>query len=195
MNQPLTTRRRRLSKEERRTQLLDEARALIREQGTDELTLARLAERAGVTKPLVYDHFGDKGGLLAELYREFEARQHEMLDAALPSAGGELPLVAKVVAGAYIDCCVAEGRELADVVSALAGSPDLDAVRQEAEDGFLAKYRSALAPFAREIGTADLRAIIGAGESLARAATSGVITADEARDVLASVIVAVTMAD
>lgn len=195
MTQPPTTTRRRLSKEERRSQLLDEARTLIRELGTDELTLARLAERAGVTKPLVYDHFGDKGGLLAELYREFEARQHEMLDAALLSAGGELPDVARVVATAYVDCCVAEGRELADVVSALAGSPTLDAVRQEAEDAFLAKYRTALNPFAGEIGAADLVAIIGAGESLARAATTGAIAAQQAREALTTVIVAVTTAE
>lgn len=192
MDQPVTAGRRRLSKERRRVQLLTEARALIREVGTDNLTLGRLAERAGVTKPLVYDHFGDRGGLLAELYREFEARQHSMLDAALLNVGDELHAVATVVAAAYIDCCVAEGRELADVVSALAGSPTLDKVRQEARDDFLVKYRSALSPFAGEIGEADLCAILGAGESLARAATMGSISAGQARDVLSRVIVSLT---
>ena len=30
---------------------------LVREEGTEALTLGRLAERSGVTKPVVYDHF------------------------------------------------------------------------------------------------------------------------------------------
>lgn len=54
--------RRRLSKPERRVQLLEMARELIRDAGTDGFTLGRLADRAGVTKPLVYDHFGDRAG-------------------------------------------------------------------------------------------------------------------------------------
>ncbi|WP_241725808.1 MULTISPECIES: TetR/AcrR family transcriptional regulator [unclassified Dietzia] len=195
MTDARATARRRMSREERRAQLLAEARALIREAGTDTLTLGRVAQRAGVTKPVVYDHFGDRSGLLAELYREFEARQHEVLDAALESAGTELDDVAEVVAAAYIDCCVAEGRELADVVSALAGSPTLDEVRQEAEEQFLAKYRRALTPFAGEIEAADLVAILGAGDSLARAATTGSITTTHAHEVLARVIVSVTSRD
>ncbi|WP_077691313.1 MULTISPECIES: TetR family transcriptional regulator [Nocardiopsis] len=36
-----------------------------------------IAERAGVAEPLVYDHFGNRAGVLAELHREFDARRHE----------------------------------------------------------------------------------------------------------------------
>ena len=126
--------RKRLSRDARHAQLLDVARDLIRDDGTDELTLARLADRAGVTKPLVYDHFGDRSGVLAELYRAFEARQRDTLAASLDGTAPELHAVAAVVASAYVDCCIAEGRELADVVSALAGSPTLDALRQAAQD-------------------------------------------------------------
>ena len=185
------TGRRRLPKGERRAQLLAEARNLIREIGTDGLTLGRLAERAGVAKPLVYDHFGDRAGLLAGLYREFGERQHEMLDAALLGAEADLRSVAEVVATAYIDCCLAEGRELTDVLAALAGSPTLDRVRVEAEDAYLAKCRRALTPFAGEIDAAGLRAIIGAGNALARAAITAEIGAERARAMFASVIVAV----
>lgn len=59
----------RLSKAERRHQLLTTARAIVREEGTDRLSLGHLAERAGVSKPVAYDHFGDRSGLLIALYR------------------------------------------------------------------------------------------------------------------------------
>ena len=186
--------RRRLSKQDRRTQLLETARELIRDLGTDEFTLGRLAERAGVTKPLVYDHFGDRAGVLAELYREFEARQRATLAAALDDAAPGLPAVAGLVADAYIDCCLAEGRELADVVAALAGSTTLSELRREAEEAYLAKCREALKPYAGPLDAAALQAVVGAGDALARGALSGRISAARARAVLAHVITAVATA-
>ncbi|MCO3771117.1 helix-turn-helix transcriptional regulator, partial [Pseudomonas aeruginosa] len=60
--------RRRLSRDERQRQLLEVAWRLVREEGTEALTLGRLAEQAGVTKPVVYDHFGTRARLLAALY-------------------------------------------------------------------------------------------------------------------------------
>ena len=182
--------RRRLSKEDRHVQLLEVARDLIREAGTDELTLGRLAERAGVTKPLVYDHFGDRSGVLAELYRAFEARQHEALGVALAGAGSELPAVAGVVAGAYLDCCLAEGRELADVVAALAGSATLSRLRQEAEETYLTRCREALEPLCGPIDAASLHALIGAGDALARSVLTGRISAARARGALTRVLTA-----
>lgn len=186
-----TTARRRLSKPERRIQLLEVARELIRDAGTDGFTLGRLADRAGVTKPLVYDHFGDRAGVFAELYREFEARQRSTLATALADAEPQLPVVAGLVAGAYIDCCVAEGRELADVVAALAGSATLAGIRQEAEDAYLDRCRTALEPFAGPVSLASLQSIIGAGDALARTALSGRISADQARGTLTTIVLAV----
>lgn len=187
--------RRRLPKRERRAQLLEVARSLIREEGTDELTLGRVAERAGVTKPLVYGHFGDRAGLLAELHREFEAHQRDVLAVALRDVPRDLSAVADIVAGAYIDCCVAEGVELADVVAALAGSPALSLLRQEAEDAYLAMCQEALAPFVGAVESAALRAIIGAGDALARSALGGWMSPDQARRTLAHVIAAVATGD
>ncbi|MFF3854235.1 TetR/AcrR family transcriptional regulator [Micromonospora sp. NPDC002575] len=183
--------RRRMSKQQRHTQLLQVARELIRDAGTGEFTLARLADRAGVTKPLVYDHFGDRGGILAELYREFEARQRETLRAALEEAEPDLPRVADLVAGAYIDCCLAEGRELADVVAALTGSATLNRLRQEAEEAYLDMCREALVPLAGPIDTAGLQAIVGAGDALARSTLDNRISPERARDALARVVTAV----
>lgn len=183
--------RQRMSKAERHVQLLDAARDLIRVSGTDEFSLARLADHAGVTKPLVYDHFGDRSGVLAELYREFEHRQRETLATALRSAPHDLEVVSSLVAGAYIDCCLAEGRELADVVAALAGSSTLAQLRREAEEAYLDMCRRALEPLAGPLDPAGLLAIIGAGDALARRALDGSVTAGRARAALSRVVAAV----
>ena len=62
--------RRRLSREERLRQLLDVAWRVVRTEGTEALTLGYLAQQASVTKPVLYDHFKTRTGLLALLYRE-----------------------------------------------------------------------------------------------------------------------------
>ena len=64
-----------MSKDQRRAQLLETAAVIVRAEGTDALTLARLAEQAGVTKPIAYEHFGTRAGLLIALYRYFDERQ------------------------------------------------------------------------------------------------------------------------
>jgi AcrR family transcriptional regulator len=77
--------------EQRRRQLLDVAWQLVREEGTEGLSLGRLAEQAGVTKPVVYDHFETRTGLLVALYQEYDARQTAMLDSALAGGSGCRP--------------------------------------------------------------------------------------------------------
>ncbi|MCA1713331.1 MAG: TetR/AcrR family transcriptional regulator [Actinobacteria bacterium] len=50
---------------ERREQLLDVGRALFAERGYDGTSVEEVASRAGVSKPVVYEHFGGKEGLYA----------------------------------------------------------------------------------------------------------------------------------
>jgi AcrR family transcriptional regulator len=50
---------------ERRQQLLDVARALFAEKGFDGASIEEIAHRAGVSKPVVYEHFGGKEGIYA----------------------------------------------------------------------------------------------------------------------------------
>jgi AcrR family transcriptional regulator len=51
--------------EERRQQLLDVARSLFAEKGFDGASVEEIAHRAGVSKPVVYEHFGGKEGVYA----------------------------------------------------------------------------------------------------------------------------------
>lgn len=54
-----------MSGKERRQQLLDVGRALFAERGFDASPVEEIAARAGVSKPVVYEHFGSKDGLYA----------------------------------------------------------------------------------------------------------------------------------
>lgn len=184
--------RRRLSRDERNRQLLDFAWRLIREEGTDALTLGRLAEQSGVTKPVVYDHFGTRGGLLAALYAEFDAHQIARMDAAFAQARATLAARAAVIASSYVECVLAQGREIPGVIAALAGAPELEAIKRESQTEFMEKCRNALVPFARggDIPLAPLLAMLGAAEALSCAASHGEITAAQARAELEAVIVA-----
>jgi len=50
---------------ERREQLVDISRGLFAERGFDGTSIEEIAARAGVSKPVVYEHFGGKEGLYA----------------------------------------------------------------------------------------------------------------------------------
>jgi len=50
---------------ERREQLLDIGRRVFAERGLDGVSIEEIAAQAGVSKPVVYEHFGGKEGLYA----------------------------------------------------------------------------------------------------------------------------------
>ncbi len=57
--------RSRMTAAERREQLIQIARGLFAERGFDGTAIEEIAARAGVSKPIVYEHFGGKEGLYA----------------------------------------------------------------------------------------------------------------------------------
>lgn len=52
---------------QRHAQLLDVGRSVFAAHGLDGATVEEVAQRAGVSKPVVYEHFGGKDGLYAEV--------------------------------------------------------------------------------------------------------------------------------
>jgi AcrR family transcriptional regulator len=71
---------------ERREQLLDVGRALFAEKGFDATSIEEIAARAGVSKPVVYEHFGGKEGLYAVVVDREMSDLLDRLTAALASA-------------------------------------------------------------------------------------------------------------
>jgi AcrR family transcriptional regulator len=180
----------RLSREDRYLQLVSVAWAIIREEGTEALTLGYLSERAGVTKPVVYDHFGTRSGLLAVLYQDYDHRQAVVMDKALAESGELLADKAAVIANSYVECVLNQGSEIPGIVSALNGTPELETIKCEYECGFIEKCRGILSPYIKqgEISNAGLWAMLGAAEALSSAAVRQQISAEEAKNELVETI-------
>ncbi|QHM72392.1 TetR/AcrR family transcriptional regulator [Mixta intestinalis] len=188
---PESLTRQRLSREERHTQLVEVAWRIIREEGTEALTLGYLAKQAGVTKPVVYDHFTSRSGLLATLYKEFDRRQTEAMDDMISKTEPVLEKLAVVIANSYIECVLLQGREMPSVMAALTGTPELEQIWQDYAASFTEKCRRLFAPFCQQPpGDAPLRAMLGSAEGLSWAVVNGVITEQQAKDELFQVIIA-----
>ncbi|GGB62686.1 TetR family transcriptional regulator [Tistrella bauzanensis] len=194
--------RRRLTREDRLRQLVDVAWQVVGQEGTDALTLGRLAERAGVTKPVVYDHFGTRNGLLAALYQDYDARQTALMDQAIAEVAPALAPRARVIASCYVDCVLTQGREIPGVLAALAGSPELGALKRQYQLAFIDKCRAILGPFAghgpfagRALDAAGFWAMLGAADGVSDAAAAGEITPDDAKDALFRIIIAMVGGD
>ena len=67
--------------------LLQEANALLNEQGVEGLSLRKLAERAGVSRTAPYHHFRDKNALLCALAPQAFAELDSIIERQLESAG------------------------------------------------------------------------------------------------------------
>jgi AcrR family transcriptional regulator len=73
----------RMTGKERREQLLDVGRSLFAERGFDGTSVEEIAARAGVSKPVVYEHFGGKEGLYAVVVDREVGRMLDMVTNAL----------------------------------------------------------------------------------------------------------------
>lgn len=78
--------RTRLPRAERERQILDAAVAVFAERGFQHASMDAVAERVGVTKPVVYTHFGSKEGLLLACLARARAELLEVTAAAAASA-------------------------------------------------------------------------------------------------------------
>ena len=72
-----------MTRTERREQLIDVARVLFAERGLDGTSVEEIAGHAGVSKPVVYEHFGGKEGLYAVVVDREVRTLHDAIRAAL----------------------------------------------------------------------------------------------------------------
>lgn len=84
---PGTPRGPRMTRAEREQQLLDVAEEVFAESGYTDSTMEQIAGRAGITKPVIYDHFGSKERLLTAVVE----RARDELFTALVATLGEMP--------------------------------------------------------------------------------------------------------
>lgn len=77
--------RKKLSAAQRRAQLIDVGRKAFAEKGFEATSVEEIASRAGVSKPIVYQHFGGKEGLYAVVVDREMNRVVEVISAAIAS--------------------------------------------------------------------------------------------------------------
>lgn len=80
------SRRQRIDRHERREQLLDAAVVAIRRDGP-EASMSAIAAEGGITKPILYRHFGDRQGLVRALVERFADQLSDEVGAALALEG------------------------------------------------------------------------------------------------------------
>ncbi|MFI7120769.1 TetR/AcrR family transcriptional regulator [Amycolatopsis sp. NPDC049868] len=117
--------RHRLAPAERRDQLLDAGARLFAAKAYDEVFMEEVAERAGISRALLYRHFPGKRDLFAAVYRQ--AADRLLAETELDP---DVPVLEQVTVGldAHIDYFVANRNTVLAANRTLAGDPMIQAV-------------------------------------------------------------------
>jgi AcrR family transcriptional regulator len=125
--------RRRMARADRRDQLVEVAEQVFVERGYGPASMDDVADRAGVTKPVLYDHFGSKDGLLAAV---LEGLGEEMLQRTLEASAAEQTPEGQLAAGLHAYFQFVEQHRggwallLREVAPGTAAAAAVDAARQ-----------------------------------------------------------------
>lgn len=111
----------------RRAALLDAADRVVRREGP-QASMAAIAAEAGITKPVLYRHFGDKGGLYAALAERHTERLLAVLRAAMAAGGERRDRVGRAV-DAYLASIAAEPEVYRLLLHSTAAAPAQGQVR------------------------------------------------------------------
>jgi AcrR family transcriptional regulator len=87
----------RLASAERRASLLDAAAELIAAGELDGVSMESVADRAGVSRALVYKHFTNRRDLLAALYQREVAQVHERMAAQVGGADSVVEMYRELI--------------------------------------------------------------------------------------------------
>jgi AcrR family transcriptional regulator len=140
----------------RRRQLLDEAARILTEQGIERLQITDVAERAGVSRPLVYRQFPTRNALVRALLEDFAAlvdeRFHRALLRALP---GTVESITTAFVQASCDAIEQRGAGPWQLLDARGTDPELSRLGREIFARLLGPWQTELAGF---IGTTPRRA-------------------------------------
>ncbi|MEW2397994.1 TetR family transcriptional regulator [Streptomyces sp. NPDC046862] len=179
--------RRRVSAVARKELLLETALRRAREEGAGSLTLARLADACGVSKPIAYQHFGSLAGLLRAMFQQVGAEYEDRVMAVMAShreARTAHEGALRALCDAYVACTLENGALHADIGAALVaeGEPVATVYADDAE-----RY----CPLVTELLGVDQRtayaltmAFLGAADRLCEAVVAGRLRQEEAVEVL-----------
>ena len=144
----------RLQSAARRDALLEAAVALVRTQGVQVVSMETVAERAGVSRPLVYKHFANRDEILAAAYRREAARLHLDLAAEVAAASSVEEMYRALLRGS-MRATVERGQTLTALRAAGGWNRD---IRREQRSRDRATVRAFAAVAARQYGLERTRA-------------------------------------
>ena len=125
----------RLPPEQRREQLIDAALEVILERGYARISIEAIARTAGVTRPVVYDHFPDLNRVLrAVIEREERISLGQLAEVVPDQPGDQAPraLLARGI-GRFLDTVVSRPATWRIILLPLEGTPPI--VRQHVDAG------------------------------------------------------------
>jgi AcrR family transcriptional regulator len=118
----------RMPPQQRREQLIDAALGVIVEHGYEGVSIEAIARTAGVTRPVIYDHFTNLGQLLEALIEREEQYALEQLAAVVPDAapddGDPAELFAAGV-GRFLDAVLSRPETWRIILLPLEGTPPI----------------------------------------------------------------------
>ena len=156
---PTPTPTSRLGRDERRQALLDAAAVLIQEGTLDDVTMEAVAERAGVSRPLVYKHFANREEMLVEVLRREARSLHDEM-AAVVAAAPTVEDMFRALVHTALEASVQRGR----LFAALRGAGGLfREVGREQRERDRATSRAFSRRAADELGIDDRRAATAIG--------------------------------
>jgi AcrR family transcriptional regulator len=123
----------RLPPDQRRQQLIDAALSVILERGYGRVSIEAVARVAGVTRPVVYDHFPNLGRLLHALIEREEHYALAQLEQIVPEDPGELEPTDLLAAGVrrFLDAVASRPATWRVILLPPEGNPEI--VRQLVE--------------------------------------------------------------
>jgi AcrR family transcriptional regulator len=166
----------------RRSQLIEAAAAIALESGGAAVTVAAVAQRAGLSRTSVYEYFASSADLAADLViEELESFAQTLADASKESAD-PLEAIEAWIKGSLI--YIADGRHLlAKAFNAIDLPRDRSAAIGAAHRALLAPLRSRLA----DLGVQDIDMALALIQSITDSASRRIERGDDAEGVITSV--------
>jgi len=132
-SQPRRPYARRLPPGQRREQLIDAALSVILSHGYSGVSIGAVARAAGVTRPVIYDHFPNLGRLLHTLIEREERYALDQLDRVVPEDPGDRDPVDMVAGGVrrFLDAVASRPATWRIILLPLEGTPEI--VREHVE--------------------------------------------------------------
>jgi len=189
--------RARVPRAQREEQILDAAEQVFAERGFHATSMDEVADRVGVTKPLIYEYFGSKEGLLSACIIRARTQLREATELSWAAVGPDAPLAEVFEAGVRAFFEFIDAHSTAFVLIRQEGAvasqanPLIESIRQEQSAATVATFRAApgLGAVPDELLEGCAEVVIGACERVAvwRAGRPGVGVEDATRIVVSSV--------